>query len=522
MIKHFLSLVAIILVNIIFAQSIDVKKYQILVKINDSTDLIQVTEVINAERLTDSKYVELDLVGRTSNEFGMKVSEAQINGNPVTYEQKGNLLNLILSDALIGASNIEIKLSFSGIPEDGLIIGKNKFGNRTFFGDNWPNRASYWFACNDHPLDKALVDFSIIAPQHYKVVANGEFKGTVDFGTGFKVHSYSSRHELPTKVMVFGAAEFSVEQLTEFTRFPLSSWVYPENEKAGFHDMKMAIPVLNFLEEHIAPYPYEKLANVQSTTKYGGMENAGCIFYSERSITGKDMMEELIAHEIAHQWFGNSATETDWSHLWLSEGFATYMTHLYIENKYGKERFEDELKKDRQTVLHFYQEHVLPLVDTISTDPVFMLNTNPYQRGAWVLHMLRNEIGNDMFWKSIRNYYSTYKYGNATTQNFIDIVEQVSGKDLSTFEKQWMRTAEIPELDLLWKQKGKTLNISLKQTQKNILFQIPVEYLIIYTDGTQELKTVQILNTESLFNTKTSKKVKSIELDPNVKLLFRR
>src|SRR5690606_11234286 len=146
----------------------------------------------------------------------------------------------------------------------------------------------------------------------------------------------------------------------------------------------------------------------------------------ERAITGKGMMEELIAHEIAHQWFGNSATESDWSQLWLSEGFATYMTHLYVLGKYGDGRFEEGLAKDRQTVKHFYNQQILPVVDTLSTDPNEMLNANAYQRGAWVLHMLRNELGDDLFWKGIQLYYTTFQYSNATTKDFIQAMEKAS------------------------------------------------------------------------------------------------
>ena len=259
---------------------------------------------------------------------------------------------------------------------------------------------------------------------------------------------------------------------------------------------------------------------MQSTTRYGGMENAGCIFYAERAIRGDGMMEELIAHEIAHQWFGNSATESDWEHLWLSEGFATYMTHLYIENKYGEERFKDELGKDRQTVFHFYDQHVLPVVDTLSTDLLFRLNANAYQRGAWVLHMLRSELGTDAFWKGIQQYYSEYDYSNATTDEFIEVMEQSSGKDLSQFTTQWLRTGVLPELKLSWKLKRKKATFELLQVQEEFVFQFPIDLTIDYVDGTSETIVLN-LNSEKLVHTMNVKsKIKHIELDRNKKILF--
>jgi aminopeptidase N len=277
---------------------------------------------------------------------------------------------------------------------------------------------------------------------------------------------------------------------------------------------------LDFFEHKISDYPYEKLANVQSTTRYGGMENAGCIFYSERAITGENRMEELIAHEIAHQWFGNSATESDWEHLWLSEGFATYFTNLYVQYNYGEERFTEMLKKDRKSVLQFYQQNKLPLIDTISTDLLFMLNTNAYQRGAWVLHMLGNEIGNENFWITIQKYYEEYQYKNATSSDFIKVAEEVNKRDLQLFKKQWLQTGVIPELDLNWEQKGKNVTLSIKQLQEGLLFEFPLEFMIYYKDGSSELKEFRIKDKEFILKEKIGKKIKCVQLDPNVKLLF--
>ncbi len=496
------------------AQEVDVVNYDLIVRISDSSDVIHVTETVRIKPAANGSVV-LDLQSQDEEGVGMKVTSLQINGEELPFEHEANQLTWTA-----GAGEQEVLIRFSGIPADGLIIGKNMYGKRTFFGDNWPNRAHHWFACHDHPSDKARVSFSVIAPDHYKVVANGAFQGTTSYGNHLKLTSYASEYELPTKVMVFGAADFEVEELTEFTRFPLSSWVYPQNRDAGFYDMKLAIDVLDYLEQKIAPYPYEKLANVQSTTRYGGMENAGCIFYAEKAITGKRRMEELIAHEIAHQWFGNSASEADWEHLWLSEGFATFLTHAYVEAKYGTERYISELEQDRQTVLQFYRSNVLPVVDTLSNDPLFQLNTNAYQRGAWVLHMLRTELGDEAFWNGIRTYYEHFQYANASTGDFIDVMEQSSGKDLSVFEQQWLRTGVIPELAVSWKAKGKKLKVALEQ-QQDIVFSIPVELEMVLTDGSKELVTVNLTDKQEVITLKTAGKVKRVNVDPNARLLYR-
>ena len=168
------------------------------------------------------------------------------------------------------------------------------------------------------------------------------------------------------------------------------------------------------------------------------MENAGCIFYAENSVTGKGTAEGLMAHEIAHQWFGNSVTENDWHHVWLSEGFATYLTAVYLEKTYGKEKLDEQMKSARNRVLGFYKRSQRPIIDTTVTDLMKLLNANSYQKGAWVLHMLRRKLGDDLFLEGLRSYYKKYRNRNAGTSDFQKVMEGVYKKDLSEFFKQWL------------------------------------------------------------------------------------
>src|ERR1041385_4894957 len=191
--------------------------------------------------------------------------------------------------------------------------------------------------------------------------------------------------------MVVGIARFAMEVSGRVENIPVESWVYPQNKKDGFFDYSVAARVLEFFNKEIGEYPYKKLANVQSKTRFGGLENANTIFYYENSVTGKGTAETLIAHEIAHQWFGNSVTEKDWHHVWLSEGFATYFANLYLERTYGHDRLAEEEKKDREQVVSYFSKNPNPVLDTTITDLTKLLSVNPYQKGGWVLHMLRHE-----------------------------------------------------------------------------------------------------------------------------------
>ena len=335
-----------------------------------------------------------------------------------------------------------MKLRYQGQPNNGLIIGKNKFGDTTYFCDHWPNRAHHWLTCIDHPSDKATVSIQITAPKKFTCVSNGKFESKISKENTI-TSSYSTIYPLPLKVIVFGLAELVHQVDLKHPKIKITNYAYPQDSLNVFKDFKETKSILEFYENLIGDFPFEKLDNVQSTTQFGGMENAGCIFYDENAFEGKGL-NRLIAHELVHQWFGNSVTEKDWSQLWLSEGFATYLTNLYIEKNEGHNEFIQQLKKDRQRVIHFQKQFKAPLQDTITKNLMELLNPNAYQRGAWVLHMLRNEVGLEKFEQIISTFYRKYKYSNASTNDFFEIVEKLTDKSFDDFKNEWTASTEIP------------------------------------------------------------------------------
>ena len=523
----FLLAVFVLCSSFSFAQgtrkdSIDVLRYNLDISINDSSDVIYTTELVTVvyKKKCDSFY--LDLASMNSVGKGMTIHRITTITKPnskVDFKHSDDKLWIYIDGKMKNDSST-FSILFQGEPIDGLVIGKNKYGKRTFFGDNWPNRAHNWFACVDHPSDKASVHFKITAPAHYEVVATGQNVANLKNKNGDISHTFNSDIQLPTKVMVFGAADFQTKRIDEYSTFPLSTWLYSDEDEKVFHDLDPSIAILDFFTQKIGDYPFEKLANVQSTTRYGGMENAGNIFYDENAFTGNGTMEALIAHEIAHQWFGNSASESDWQHLWLSEGFATYFTDLYWENKYGTTEMNKRLTKERSKVIRFSKQYNHAVIDTNYTDLLHLLNPNSYQKGAWVLHMLRNEVGEDVFWEIIKTYYEKYQYSNANSSDFIEIVNGVTLKDYSYFFNQWLRRSGQPKLKTEIKQKEKKINLALKQTQMGQNYSFPIEIQFFYKDGSKELKKYFINEDVFLITFKTNKILDHFVLDPNVLLLF--
>jgi len=497
--------------------SLDIVHYKNEIVLNDSHNKIKGRSTIHliVKQHTDS--ISLDLISVNSAGKGMEVKNVLKNESAITFNHSNNRLTFSNDTPL--NTLVKYTIQYEGIPADGLIIEKNKYQDRTFFADNWPNRAHHWFPCVDHPSDKATVEFIVTAPNHYQVIATGLLLEESNLNDQTVLYHYKSEIQLPTKVMVIGVARFAVQQLAALDNIPFSSWVYPQNKEAGFYDYALAKDITAFFIDKIGDFPFEKLANVQSKTRFGGMENAGNIFYHEHSVDGKRSSESLLAHEIVHQWFGDSATEKHWSHLWLSEGFATYLTDLYFLETQGTEKMNQRLENERLKVIRFYNRQQTPVVDTQTTDYLRLLNANSYQKGAWFLHMLRNKIGDELFWKGVRTYYQEYQFSNANTDDFRKVIETISDKNLNSFFNDWLFTAGHPILKLDWQQDDKKIVFNIVQTQETTI-SFPLEVAINYSDGSSERKTVTIIKKEETVSFEVQKKVLSMDWDPEVTLLF--
>ena len=524
-----------------FSQNnIDVLHYKFNIGLNDLNDTIYGVAEIT---LVIPKYrnVELDLKGIDSKGRGMIADSVWVDRNKnkflvpnadtaiTFYRHSNNKLFVIYRHGKMDAAQerlmlkdtFKLLIQYHGIPSDGLIISKTKYGHRSFFADNWPDRGHNWIPCHDDPADKATVEFIVTAPEHYQVVANGIQIEETSLGNNLRLTHWKEETPISTKVMVIGVADFAVNLAGIVNgNILVYSWVYPETKNKGFYDYEMAKDILPFFINNVGPYGYKKLANVQSKTRFGGLENANTIFYSENSVSGTRKSEGLLAHEIAHQWFGNMATEKSFGHLWLSEGFATYFTILYFENKYGKDTALKMLKEDREQVIAYSKQSNKGVVDTGETDFMKLLNVNSYQKGGWILHMLRTQLGDSVFWRSIRKYYATYAGSIADTRDLQKVFETVSGKNLNQFFDQWLYTPGQPQLDITWRYNAaeKNLYIEGKQLQKNV-FHFPLLLKINSSSG-GGIEKLNVNSATFSLKIKTNQKPTSIIADPGTELLM--
>jgi aminopeptidase N len=440
---------------------VDVQHYIFRLTLSDDTDEIRGEATITA-RFPDPtvKELVLDLVGMT------------VDSVSAPYRHEAGRLYV----AKTGVFTVR----YHGTPKAGLRIGPNKYKERTVFGISWPHLARHWLPVVDHPYDKATSEFLITAPSHYQVVANGLLQEIRDLGNGTRLTHWKQSVPIASWLNTIGVAQFSRHQASPVRGVPLETWVYPQDAKLGPAAFEgPARRALEFFSDRIGPYPYEKLANVQALGFTGGMEFASAIFYGEDVLSGKRSMGSLVAHEIAHQWFGNSVTESDWDDIWLSEAFATYFSLLYTEHYEGRDAFLAGLQRAKRAAAAAQKKMPhQPILHHNLEDPAKVLNSLIYDKGAWVLHMLRGVAGPEDFWAGIRAYYARYRDGNATTAAFRQVMEEQTGQDLQWFFDQWLDRPGWPELKSSTRYENQKLIIDLEQTQPGQWYRLPIEIAI--------------------------------------------
>jgi aminopeptidase N len=270
-------------------------------------------------------------------------------------------------------------------------------------------------------------------------------------------------------------------------------YVAPEQQRSMPGDFRYAGDIVDFFSRLVAPFPYEKLAHLQSSTRFGGMENASAIFYADGGFRKGGTHASTIAHETAHQWFGDAVTERDWRHLWLSEGFATYFEELWTRHAFGDSAFEREMAGTRAQLLRDPVVASRPVIDSEQTDLMRLLDANSYQKGGWTLHMLRSLVGDSALFRGIRDYYAGHIDGNASTDDLMVSVENRAGVKLGWFFDQWLRRPGYASLTTSWQYDAASRRIVLDVEQGP---RFPPYRLTLSIDVTDAVGAVHRVRTE--------------------------
>lgn len=514
----------------VYAPGVDIVHYEVEIGLTASTDWIQAVAEIRVAVEADGPVLPLDLTG-------LAVTGVEVDGVDAEHEHVHGVLRVPLPGRSSG-DTVSVRVAYEGVPDDGLILRRNVHGAPSAFVDNWPNRTRFWLPTVDHPADKATVRFTVHAPTGWDVVANGALVGeptatppgalgrdgdrrTWVWAVGVPISTYN---------MVIGAADMEIRTvgMAACGQAPMSPredgcvevtyWVYPEDVERAEPSFRRAAEMVDHFTELVGPYPFEKLANVQSATRFGGMENASAIFYSEQAIAAGSDIEGTVSHEIAHQWFGDAVTEASWHHLWLSEGFASYFGDQFFEVADGQEAFQRLMEANRLSVVRS-DDALRPIYDPAESDLFGLLNDNNYEKGAWVLHMLRGVVGDGPFFAGIRDYYRRYLHAAVLTEDFQAVMEEAAGRDLDWFFAQWVYRPGFPTFDVDWRWipgegSGGSVEVAVRQIQPADwpTFRVPVEIAAVGPAGETRRK-VEILTRVETF------RIDGLEAEPTAVVL---
>ncbi len=515
-----------------YAPGIKVLHYDITLGISDTASWFAGRATIRALLTAPDSVLPLDFTG-------LAVDDIRLDGAEANATYQDGKLDVRLPGRRAG-DTVSVTVAYHGTPADGLIIGKNVHGDPSVFADNWPNRARFWFPSVDYPSEKATVTFTVYAPTVWKVVANGRLvKGPVPapadaIGPPGKRDMWVWKEDvpIPTYTMVIGAANMVVDTVGEAAcgHAPASKrrdgcvevtyWAFPQDTADARVSFRRAAQIVDYYTKLFGPFSYEKLANVESATRFGGMENSSAIFYSQREMARGINIEPTVAHEIAHQWFGDGVTESSFHHLWLAEGFATYFSAMFFEHVDGEAAFHRILDRDRRGYIHSAVTSEA-IVDPQEDSLYALLNADNYNKGAWVLHMLRGVLGDSTFLKGVRIYYAAHRNGNALTWDLQNAMQEASGQNLDWFFDEWVFEPGYPIFDVSWrwlpgKDGAGTAEVTVRQTQRPAWprFRMPVDLELRRGGRKETVKRVTVDGAESVFRIAAGARPDRVVFDP--------
>ena len=367
-----------------------------------------------------------------------EVTKVDLNDENYNYEFEKK--KILIERKTTTKDTFNLSIAYEGTPES-RGFGSFEFGkegkHKVIYTLNEPNFASTWFPCNDTPIDKAAYSILITSDSNMVSVSNGRLISKEFHGNRATYH-WKTNYPIATYLIAIYSAPYStIKQkyyYSENDSMTVTYYLLPEyidDARYAFADHPSYIRVFS---ELFGEYPFikEKYGVAQIPWQYGAMESQTITSIGSNFISKTGFFSNLLIHEVAHHWWGNAVTPKGWEDIWLNEGFSTYSEALYWEKVKGKESLIS-------TMNSFYVD---PNSDRIFRPKGNLFSRMVYNKGAWVLHMLRREIGDSLFFKSITTYYSKFKYSNADTKDFINICEEVSSRDLDVFFNQWVVKGE--------------------------------------------------------------------------------
>ena len=399
----------------------------------------------------------------------------------------------------------------------------------------------YWVPIPDTPSIKFPWTLRIVVPRGFAAVSNGVLVAVEERGDKL-VYVWENRHPMSPYLLAFAAGEFDVwEERCDVGGREVQLLFYVPRGRADVarYSFARTCEILRFFGEYTGvPYPYEKYAQVAvHEFIYGGMENTTVTIltdwtlhdkhaecpYSDWPCTEVDYSSEpLVAHEAAHQWFGDLVTARDWSDIWLNESFATFMEALWTERSRGRDEYMYEIWLNMRTYLsEAGNRYVRPIVTKLYAIPDELFDRHAYEKGSVVLHAIRARIGDGAFREALRRFLERHRYGNADTEDLRKVLEEVTGEPWDEYFDAFIYSAGHPALKVSWSWRDGSIRLSIRQSQGEDaypVYRLRLPIVVGYGDGRREVREVEVSEREQVIYIPSGERPRYICVDPELRV----
>jgi aminopeptidase N len=486
----------------------DVTYYDIDLKIDPSDSTITGKVAVWGISLISSlNIVELDLYS------GLNIESVKNeHGDDLNYTHSSNLLSVTLDNPVSNGNNFKIIINYDGSPPTtgfGSFAFSQHGGEPMIWSLSEPYGARDWWPCKDTPKDKAdSVDISLEVPTGLIAASNGILVDTIVNGNWTTYH-WQERYPIATYLVSVAIHPYTVfydwYKYSPVDSMRLEYYVFPDHFQEVQNNYDLTKNMIGALADRFGEYPFidEKYGHAEFTWG-GGMEHQ-----TLTSLGGYS--EALIVHELAHQWWGDMVTCANFHHIWLNEGFATYSEALWYEKQYSTDRMHTDMEYNR-----YLGSGTIYVEDTTSIGRIFHGGLS-YAKASWVLHMLRHVVGDSAFFNGLLEYGDRYRFKSTVTEQFRDVMEEISGKDLDSFFERWIYGEYYPKYDVTYNFSNDVLVLVINQTQASDLFEMPIDIKANFSDNSEQSWVVQnsTRNEKFILQFPLGKVVESIEIDPN-------
>jgi aminopeptidase N len=480
-----------------------------------------------AANVVPTRQVRLDCIG-------LRIASVESSEEIQAYQVTEDALEITFAEDMAPEHEVTLTISYSAEPEKGLYFRTPEMGYREgdthLFSQGESILSRHWYPSFDAPNVLLTSEITCRVPQGMTVISNGRLVSeSKDENSGLTAFHWTQEKRHANYLLTLVAGYFQKVE-DRYRDIPLAFYTPPSEIEQATNSFRGTREMMEFFEQEIGvAYPWQKYDQVcVNDFVAGGMENTSATTLTDGTLFSSatenlDNSQGLVAHELAHQWFGDLVTCKDWSQLWLNEGFATYYEILWTGRNEGRDAMLLDLWRNLRMITGAGGTPQ-PIVRRTYSEPDDMFGYLAYQKGGWVLHMLRSQLGEQRYRRAIQLFLERHRHQNVVTEDLRRIIEEVSGRSYDQFFDQWVYHAHHPELDVSyrWDEAAKVARLTVRQTQKIdtnvLLFKVPLTVRFKGSFGTRD-ETLQISQAEEDFAVALESAPRLVRMDPDCNLL---